>query len=421
MQNAERRIGSDDCLLKCRAWFTTPDNFRRGETTSYIFNLVREFREPAARNRVVTRASGPCGFCGDGLMHFSSVPSHRHGPEARVTNGTGPSLNGTGPQPALASASIALCTYNGERFLEAQLQSLVAQTRHPTELVVFDDGSTDRTVQILESFVQSSPFPVRLHRNPSRLGASANFAAAVAACTGDVIFFCDQDDLWEPDKIEVMMSAFTQSPPPAFVFSDADMCDQTGRSLGYRLWSSVGLVGRLRRQFEAGGALRVLLRQNVVTGATLAFDARYRPLILPIDRQWMHDGWTALLLSAVAGARAVDRPLVRYRQHADQSIGAARRSLYQQYLNAKAMDRAVFAEQANQFEAALARLQEQTDYQVSSVVIAELQQKIRHSRRRSAIRQRQIGRILPALAELFSLRYRRYSLGWKSFAQDLLL
>jgi glycosyltransferase involved in cell wall biosynthesis len=315
--------------------------------------------------------------------------------------------------------SVALCTFNGERFLESQLQSLLSQTHLPDELVVFDDGSTDRTVAILRGF--AAPFAVRIHINEKRLGPAQNFAAAMAACSASIICFCDQDDVWEPGKIEQVVLAFSTTPRPAFVFSDAQMCDESGNSLGYRLRSSVGFTVRLRRQWEAGDAFGVLVRQNVVTGATLAIDSKYRDLILPITGGWMHDGWIALLLSAIAPATAIDQPLIRYRQHAKQSIGAKRRSLYQQYLNAKAMDKTVFTDLADQFEAALARLQEQTDYDVSGRVIRQLQEKIAHLRKRSAIRRGESGRIVPAIQELISLRYRRYSLGWKSFGQDLFL
>jgi glycosyltransferase involved in cell wall biosynthesis len=317
--------------------------------------------------------------------------------------------------------SIALCTFNGERFLSEQLQSIASQSRLPDELIAFDDGSTDRTMQMLEAFAKSAPFPVQVRQNAARLGPAQNFAAAITAASGDIICFCDQDDIWHPQKLQTIEAAFKQTPRPAFVFSDAEMCDADGKSLGYRLWSSVGFTEQKRRRVDQGHGLDVLIRQNVVTGATLAFDATFRSLLLPIPSGWMHDGWIALLLSVVSRGAAILQPLIQYRQHASQSIGAQRRSLYQQYLNAKNMDRTVFAQQADQFEAALARLQEQTDFEISPRVIRLLQLKILHCRRRDAIRQRNIGRIIPSLVELFTMRYQRFSLGWKSFAQDLFL
>jgi glycosyltransferase involved in cell wall biosynthesis len=316
--------------------------------------------------------------------------------------------------------SIALCTFNGEQFLSNQLQTIRDQKRPADELIACDDGSTDRTVELLEAFAKTTPFPVRILRNPSRLGPAQNFARAMSECTGDLISLCDQDDLWEPSKLAVTGAAFAADPALAFAFSDAQMCGPDGEDLGYRLWTSVGFTGSLRKQFVAGCGFDVLLRQNVVTGATLTFASKYRPLILPIGNGWMHDGWTSLLLSAVGRGMAIDQPLIRYRQHANQSIGAARRSLYQQYLNAKKMDRTVFATQADDYESALARLQEQTEFDLPPGVVAKLQEKIRHCRHRSAIRLGQASK-LSAVPELLASRYRRFSLGWKSFSQDLFL
>jgi glycosyltransferase involved in cell wall biosynthesis len=327
--------------------------------------------------------------------------------------------------PQAMKISVALCTFNGERFIAEQLRSVLGQSRLPDELVVCDDGSSDRTVQLVEEFAASSPLPIRVFRNADRLGAGQNFGRAISFCTGDLIACCDQDDRWMPEKLARIENAFAANPSLAYAFSDAGMCDENGADLGYRLWASIFFTGRLRRMFDGSvfdGAdqFEVLLRQNVVTGATLCFAAKYRSLILPINRNWMHDGWTALLLSAVSRGLAIAEPLVTYRQHADQSIGAARRTMYQQYLNAKKMGLMVFAEQADAYEAALARLQEQTDYDVPTVVISGLQEKIKHCRLRSAIRLGKTSK-LAAVPELLKLRYRRFSLGWKSFAQDLFL
>jgi glycosyltransferase involved in cell wall biosynthesis len=317
--------------------------------------------------------------------------------------------------------SVALCTCNGEQFLQEQLQSILAQTRMPDELIAFDDVSADRTVEMLQTFAGSAPFPVRIQQNQVRLGPAQNFAAAIAACTCEIICLGDQDDIWDPARLSLAEATFNRTPRPAFVFSDADICDRDGRLLGYRLWDSVGFTPALRHRFSTGQGLDVLLRQNIVTGATLSFLSEFRPLILPIDQRWMHDGWIALLLSAVAGGVALDQPLVRYRQHPAQAVGAEWRSLYQQYQNARKMNRTVFDEQADQYDAALERLQEDTNFDVRPHAVRLLQEKIRHSRRRAAIRQRKVGRVIPSITEFLTRRYTRFSLGWKSLAQDLFL
>ena len=99
--------------------------------------------------------------------------------------------------------SVALATYNGERFIRDQLESLSAQTRLPDELVVNDDCSTDRTVAIVEDFARTAPFPVRILQNERNLGFSDNFLRAARLCRGDWVAFCDQDDIWLPEKIAV--------------------------------------------------------------------------------------------------------------------------------------------------------------------------------------------------------------------------
>ena len=320
--------------------------------------------------------------------------------------------------------SVALCTYNGGVFLPEQLSSLAAQTRRPDEVVVFDDGSDDRTREVLERFRGEHPdLGVRIEVNPRRLGPAGNFERAIGACGGEIIALCDQDDVWMPQKLAVIAGEFERNPKLGLVFSDAEICDPAGNPLGYRLWQSVGFGGRLRRRAERGGAFDVILRQNVVTGATVAFAAGLRDLVLPIDPRWMHDGWIALLIAAVAPVSAIRTPLVRYRQHPGQSIGALKRTLYQQYLNAKKLDGQWFAMQAVLYQAALDRLSslEGGKYAVTLRTLRLVREKVCHWRRRSAIRDRKIARLLPSVEEFLTFRYRRFSLGWKSFAQDLFL
>jgi glycosyltransferase involved in cell wall biosynthesis len=112
---------------------------------------------------------------------------------------------------ALEGVSIAMATFNGERFLAAQLSSLVSQTVKPLELVVCDDRSTDSTYTMLQAFAKEAPFPVRLFQNDANVGYRSNFARAGSLCRGSFIFFCDQDDIWRKDKIARVLEYFATS------------------------------------------------------------------------------------------------------------------------------------------------------------------------------------------------------------------
>src|SRR5215467_4239016 len=107
--------------------------------------------------------------------------------------------------------SVALCTYNGSRFLQEQLGSIGSQSRPPDELVICDDGSSDDTVDIIKRFALNAPFPVKLEVNASNLGSTKNFELAVSLCCGDVIALSDQDDVWDATKLAKIERVFLDS------------------------------------------------------------------------------------------------------------------------------------------------------------------------------------------------------------------
>ena len=99
-----------------------------------------------------------------------------------------------------------MATYNGEKFLEQQLQSLSKQTRLPAELVICDDTSSDATVDIIKRFSETAPFPVKLVVNEERLGWRGNFLKAASLCVSEYIAYCDQDDIWLPEKLATVQA-----------------------------------------------------------------------------------------------------------------------------------------------------------------------------------------------------------------------
>jgi len=317
--------------------------------------------------------------------------------------------------------SVAMGTYQGAAYLAEQLASIAAQTRLPGELVVSDDGSADDTAAIVRRFAADAPFPVRLEISSQNVGVRENFARAVGLCRGRCIVLADQDDVWMPDRIRILAQALAGDPHAGFAFSDAELVDSARRPLGRRLWESIRFGRHEQRRVARARPFDVLLRHNVVTGATMAFRAEYRDLVLPIPAGWVHDGWFALLISAVARCVAIPEPLVEYRQHSGQQIGARRRTLREDYLRVKARTAADFQAIAEAYAAARSRLLGSGRALGDGRTIARLDGKIEHFRAKARMRTRRAWRLPLVLRELAACHYLRYSTGWRSLAQDLFL
>ena len=131
------------------------------------------------------------------------------------------------PQPKSSNVSVAMATYNGEEFLEEQLESIAEQTQQPAELVVADDASTDATVAILREFKAKVPFPVKILEGATRLNYRLNFRRAAQDCSSPIIAFCDQDDVWRRDKLERMSRAF-DDPSVLLAYHNATVSSASG-------------------------------------------------------------------------------------------------------------------------------------------------------------------------------------------------
>lgn len=323
--------------------------------------------------------------------------------------------------------SVALCTYNGAQYLQDQLDSVSTQTRPPDELVVCDDASRDDTVAMVKEFAVRVAFPVRVVCNVVNVGSTKNFERAIALCDGDIIALCDQDDVWKRHKLRTLEAAFLHSECAVIAASDADLVDADGRPTGARLWDAVGFTPRLRAQFHAGDGLRVLMHRTCLTGATMAFRTELRGDVLPIPADWVHDAWIALIGSALGGIALIDEPLVAYRQHPRQQIGAGGggpTGLMSQVSAASRLTAEHFERLAGQFEAVAAALRTLGPRVRDRDAAALLALHATHLRMRGQVRARPRYSRGPAVVrELIRGNYGRFGvgfLGWKSIAADLL-
>lgn len=226
------------------------------------------------------------------------------------------------------SISVAMCTYNGAKFLKEQLESIAAQTRLPMELVICDDRSTDSTIDIIEAFASSAPFPVKLKINPVNLGGSAkgitkNFEQAAGLCTGDLIAFCDQDDVWLPQKL-ASLAKMMEEERLGGIFSDAQLMSDLGVPKGILLSETTGMTRKEHGRLVRGEVLRVLLSMTKVYGCTFMVDACLLDKILPVPPHWWFDAWVPCMVAVYSKLAFLPEPLFFYRIHAAQSgVGAS--------------------------------------------------------------------------------------------------
>jgi len=311
--------------------------------------------------------------------------------------------------------SIALCTFNGGRFLHEQLESLIIQTRLPDEVVVCDDGSSDETRSILEAFAASAPFVVRLVQNSKNLGSTANFEQAIGLCQGELISLCDQDDIWMKDKLAVLEAEFLDDSVGG-AFSDGELIDEESRSMSDTLWNAFGFDPRLRRQWREEGAVSVLMKQDIVTGAALMFRARLMSSILPIACEWIHDGWISWIAATTSRLVFVDAPLIRYRVHASQQAGIPDSTPRARLARLAGEGDTKAAQEVRKFEKLLARVDELA-IDTAPTIKELLEQKVEHCRFRAALPKGRAVRLPAVLSHV--QEYRRYSRGLTDAMKDV--
>lgn len=221
--------------------------------------------------------------------------------------------------------SVAMCTYNGECFLAEQLYSILDQNVPVDEIVICDDGSTDKTLQIIDRFIQKNKAPIKCIRNSRNLGYTKNFEKAICLCAGDIILLADQDDIWMSNKVEIICNYFSENPDKEYVFSNAILINSMGTDCFERdLFNVVGLTRRDIKLFEDGCSYDVMAVSSKVTGATTALKASFIPYCLPfpnLGKLAIHDGMMSASASIWNKIGCIDQYLIKYRIHLDQSVG----------------------------------------------------------------------------------------------------
>lgn len=211
-----------------------------------------------------------------------------------------------------AKVSVAIATYNGERYIKEQLDSILAQTHSVDEIIIVDDCSSDETWNILVQYATNNS-KIIIFRNETNLGGTKSFEKAICACRGDYIALADQDDVWLSEKIATLIEQIGDN---WLIHSDAFVVDA---SLNVLHQSYSGLKPNLNGDFVK------YLIMNDVTGCTVLFSRQLVEKCFPIpDGYYVHDHYLALMASFFNKITYCDKPLIFYRQHSANQIGSSK-------------------------------------------------------------------------------------------------
>ena len=313
----------------------------------------------------------------------------------------------------MVTISVVLATYNGSRFVAAQLESIVAQSTPPAEVLVGDDCSTDDTVALANKILGRVPFSYEVRVNERRLGVTRNFESLISRATGDVVVLCDQDDEWVPERLEMISRVFESRPEVMGLFSNADLIGPASEPLPGSLWDAAGFTARRRRRWRSE-PLGVLMRRNVVTGATLAFRSTERGYVLPISPHAWHDFWISALLVSRGVVLALDDRLVRYRLHGANQAGLPPRRIARFRAPPAMSRRQAHLDQLAQLRDLVARFEE-----LQTPVPPPLLRRIEHLQFRGSLPTNGLARFGAILRHGRLPDYWRFSSGLFSLALDV--
>jgi glycosyltransferase involved in cell wall biosynthesis len=319
------------------------------------------------------------------------------------------------------SVSVVMCTFNGERFVAEQLESILTQTVLPDEIIISDDGSGDSTLAVIDNVLRASELAVRwdIQTRESPLGPAKNFESALKRATGDVIALADQDDVWASHKLERLTAALTNTAGALLVHSDARLIDEAGQN-GTTLMKTLALTRQERQHLRSGSAIRVLLKRNLVTGATIVFSRKLLETALPIPDGWVHDEWLAVVAALQDGVVFDEGLLIFYRQHSRNVIGAQQLGLAIAQERLAESRTAFFARKALRNQA-LSALTEQQRRWLPARHAEALRAKVVFDASRARLPHQHLARILPVFRGVLAGHYRNYARGWIDVIRDLCL
>lgn len=211
--------------------------------------------------------------------------------------------------------SVAIAAYNGEKYIAEQLNSILRQLGPEDEIVISDDGSSDRTLELIAGFCSAQ---IKVFQNPKK-GVISNIENAIRNTSGDIIFLCDQDDVWLPEKVSIIKTRFSKS-RVNLVVSDAYIVNENLEELEDSFFKLMNSGSGFFKNFV----------KNTFIGCCIAFKKELKDIILPFPEKIpMHDSWIGLLAELKGDVLFIPEKLIYYRRHGDNATVLKRDSLKQ--------------------------------------------------------------------------------------------
>jgi glycosyltransferase involved in cell wall biosynthesis len=318
--------------------------------------------------------------------------------------------------------SIAMATYNGEKYIKTQLESFLTQDSLPTELVVCDDCSSDETVKILIAFKDRAPFEVRIYINEKNIGYERNFEKAISYCNGDIIFLSDQDDSWKRNKIAEVEKIFKKNEKILLVINDMDITDKELNKNGHTVINQLKTSGILGENYR-----------GFVIGCGTAFRRELNKLIMPFPKlNFGHDRWIHSVAHSINSRYILNISLQLHRRHGEnasiwlhdeiikpswkdlntKTIGLDMIPIYenQRAVHKEIENRLITIEDDKFFD---------SNYLINKAILKEKKHQIALSNRIELLNSQGMKRKFLSIQMLLKGEY-KYFLGLKSFIKDLI-
>jgi len=217
----------------------------------------------------------------------------------------------------MSKISVCIASYNGEQYIQDQLNSILSQLKPKDEIIISDDNSTDRTIEIIKSMGDNR---IKLFEGAGFKNPIKNFEFAISKSSGDYIFLSDQDDVWKDNKIEEVIRYFHEG--YNLVMTDCIVVDQSLNPIinSYFLENNSG-----------AGFLKNLIKNSFI-GCCMAFESKLKDYILPFPENIpMHDVWIGLMATLKGKVKFLDKPLILYRRHGSNFSPTSKKSKFNTY------------------------------------------------------------------------------------------